>query len=333
MRVAVSEPVRPSIEAACGSRVGSSRDPFRWSELTEVIQPRGAVEGVRTKEGQIIRADILGYAIGVRPRKDLAEASGLKVERGVLVNEILQTSQPDIFAAGDVAQVVDACSGESVLNTLWTPAREQGRLAGLNMAGCQQRYCRPAPVNVTRLAKLTTTIIGKVGSGIDRDLCGIARGDSETFRQLPDAIVAQSGFDVNRLRLMVGHQALIGAIVMGDQTLSRPLQELVLNEVDITPIRAPLLRPDAHLFRRAEAQQSRFALLENLSRRRFETGRTVRLHRRQAKRGFGHVAGPPVRTPHQMGRRCIEILKRRMVLAIRSIRQLLKIRPEFLAHA
>ena len=80
---------------------------------------------------------------------------------------------------------------------------------------------------------------------IDRDLCGIARGDSETFRQLPDAIVAQSGFDVNRLRLMVGHQALIGAIVMGDQTLSHPLQELVLNEVDITPIRDRLLQPDA----------------------------------------------------------------------------------------
>lgn len=215
------------------------------TELEEVIQPRGKVEGVRTKDGQNIRCEILGYAIGVRPRMELAEASELKTDRGILVNETLQTSRADIFAAGDVAQVVDACSGESVLNTLWSPARDQGRDAGLNMAGRRTAYCRPLAVNVTRLANLTTTIIGKVGGGIDHDLYGIARGDSETFRQPPDAIVAQRGFDVNRLRIMVGRQVLLGAIVMGDQTLSHILQELVVQEVDITPIREQLLEQDA----------------------------------------------------------------------------------------
>ena len=74
------------------------------------------------------------------------------------------------------------------------------------MAGKRTAYIKSAPFNVTRLAGLTTTIIGAVGRGRDDDLVGIARGDSETFRSLPDAISAQSGFDVNRLRLLIGEK-------------------------------------------------------------------------------------------------------------------------------
>jgi NAD(P)H-nitrite reductase large subunit len=92
---------------------------------------------------------------------------------------------------------------------------------------------------------LTTTIIGNVGRGRDSDLLGIARGDSETWRQLPDALVAQDAFDVNRLRVLVGEHNLLGAIVMGDQTLSLPLYHLIARQADITPIRDPLLEPSA----------------------------------------------------------------------------------------
>jgi len=98
---------------------------------------------------------------------------------------------------------------------------------------------------VTRLAGLTTTIIGTVSSGHDDDLVGIARGDSETWRALPDAIVAQTGFDVNRLRLIVGGRTLLGAIVMGDQKLSLPLEKIISANADISPIREKLLQPNA----------------------------------------------------------------------------------------
>jgi len=92
-----------------------------------------------------------------------------------------------------------------------------------------------------------TTIIGTVGRGRDEDLVGIARGDSETWRQLPDSMVAQTGFDVNRLRLLVGEQTLLGAIVMGDQKLSFPLQKLISGRVDISPMRERLLAPNAEV--------------------------------------------------------------------------------------
>ena len=218
---------------------------YHKSEVIEILGKNGKVVGARLADGRSLRADLFAYAIGIAPRIDLAQEAGIICERGIRVDEFMHTSQPDIFSAGDVAQVYDPASGKHVLDSLWTPAREQGRIAGLNMAGQPAAYQKPAAFNVTRLAGLTTTIIGAVGGGRDDDLEGIARGDSETWRQLPDAIVAQGGFEVNRLRLMIGKQHILGAIVMGDQKLSSPLQTIVRQKVDITSIRQALLAQNA----------------------------------------------------------------------------------------
>jgi hypothetical protein len=109
------------------------------------------------------------------------------------------------------------------------------------MTGKLTPYRKAVPFNVTRLAGLTTTIIGRVGRGDDQDVAGIARGDSETWRQVPDVISAQKGFEVNRIRVMAGKKHLLGAVVMGDQTLSKPLQDLIVNQADITPILGDLI--------------------------------------------------------------------------------------------
>jgi NAD(P)H-nitrite reductase large subunit len=218
------------------------------AELIEVVGKRGRVDGVRLLDGRTLPCKLLAYAIGIQPRLELVQDAGLAVDRGILVNENIQTNDPDVFAAGDVAQAYDPLSGRSIMDSLWTPAREQGWVAGLNMAGKRSAYLKSAPFNVTRLAGLTTTIIGAVGrGGRDDDLVGIARGDSETFRSMPDAIVAQSGFDVNHLRLLIGEKTLIGALIMGDQALSMPLQKLVAGKADISSIREKLLAHDAKI--------------------------------------------------------------------------------------
>jgi NAD(P)H-nitrite reductase large subunit len=217
------------------------------ADVVEVIGRKDRVGGVRLKDGKSLRCDLVAYAIGIRPRLGLAKQAGLAVDRGILVNEFLQTNDPHIFAAGDVAQAYDPATGRSMLDSLWGPARQQGYTAGLNMAGRKTAYVKSAPFNVTRLAGITTTIIGTVGHGRDDDLVGIARGDSETWRHLPEAIVAQSGFEVNRLRLLVGERKLLGAVVMGDQKLSFPLEKIIAGNVDISPIRDNLLAPRAQV--------------------------------------------------------------------------------------
>jgi hypothetical protein len=110
------------------------------------------------------------------------------------------------------------------------------------MAGGDSVYSKEVPLNVTRLAGLTTTIIGSVSTGgRDDDTQGVVRGDSETWRTIPDALVSQCGFDVNRIRLMIGENTLLGAIVMGDQTLSRPIHLLVKDQIDISGIKDQLV--------------------------------------------------------------------------------------------
>jgi len=215
------------------------------SEVIEVLGRNGKVSSVRLLNGQALKCDLVAYAIGIRPRLDLARQAELAIDRGILVNEYLQTNDPDIFAAGDVAQAYDPASGRSILDSLWAPARAQGSVAGLNMTGRKTVYFKSPPFNVTRLAGLTTTIIGTVGRGRDDDLVGIARGDSETWRQLPECMVAQTGFEVNHLRLLIGEKTLLGAIVMGDQKLSYPLEKMISAKMDISPIREKLLVPDA----------------------------------------------------------------------------------------
>ncbi len=217
------------------------------SEIAAIEAQRGRVASVLTTTGQRIPCDLVAIAIGVAPRTELARSAGLRVDRGVLVDESLRTSAPDIYAAGDVAQVYDPRAGKALLDTLWNTARSHGNAAGQNMAGRAVRYVKPMPLNVTRLAGVTTTIIGSVGSGRDADLVGIARGDSELWRQLGQALVAEDEHEINRLRLLVGPNTLIGAVLMGDQRLSRPLQRLIGEQIDITPIRAQLLAPHAPL--------------------------------------------------------------------------------------
>jgi NAD(P)H-nitrite reductase large subunit len=217
------------------------------AEIMEILGKNNSVNGIRMADGRTLNCSLVAYAIGIRPRVGLAKEAGLAIDRGILANEYMQTNDPDIFAAGDVAQVYDPATERSTLNSLWAPARQQGYAAGLNMAGKKFAYIKSAPFNVTRLAGLTTTIIGTVGRGRDADMVGIARGDSETWRQLPEAMVAQTGFEVNRLRLLIGEKTLLGAIVMGDQKLSYPLEKIISGNVDISAIRENLLAPKARI--------------------------------------------------------------------------------------
>lgn len=211
-------------------------------ELQKVIAKRNRVSGVVLKSGESIPCDMVGVAIGIRPQTALVEGTPIHVERGILVDEAFKTSVEDIYAAGDVAQVWDPHTQQHVLDSLWGVAREQGRVAGINMAGVHEPYQRKIPFNVTRIGRITTTLIGCIGQPErDDDLVAIARGDSETWRSSGDAFAVKKNTENHRVRLLVGKRTIQGALIMGDQTLSRPLQHLITEQVDITPIRERLL--------------------------------------------------------------------------------------------
>lgn len=213
------------------------------SEVTEVEHRGSRVQAVITRSGQRIPCDLLAVAIGVRPRMELAAAAGLQVERGIRVNLRLQTSRPDIYAAGDVAQIIDPATGASHLNALWGLGRRQGAAAGRNMAGGDEPYPLPPPFNITRLGGLVTTVIGAVGRQRRAGPLAITRGESEAWQDAPESVTIVTGDHGSRTRILVGERQLVGAVVMGDQLLSRPLLDLVGQCVDISAARPELLHP------------------------------------------------------------------------------------------
>jgi NADPH-dependent 2,4-dienoyl-CoA reductase/sulfur reductase-like enzyme len=103
------------------------------------IERNGSVYVTRTRAGRELRTDLIVAGLGIAPGIGLAQAAGLTTGDGVIVNEFLQTSQPDIYAAGDIAYFPEAGLGPRRIEH-WDNALNQGRHAGQNMAGTPRPF-------------------------------------------------------------------------------------------------------------------------------------------------------------------------------------------------
>jgi 3-phenylpropionate/trans-cinnamate dioxygenase ferredoxin reductase subunit len=108
----------------------------------EAFEGDGAVERVRTGDGRELECDFVVVGVGVQPRTRLATEAGLAVDDGVLVDEYLQTTAPDVFAAGDLANAEHPFFGERIRVEHWANALNQGPAAARNMLGRPEAYDR-----------------------------------------------------------------------------------------------------------------------------------------------------------------------------------------------
>lgn len=214
-------------------------------EIAEVIGANGLVTGVRTKRGGNIACDIVGAAIGVRPNLALTQGTRIQTERGIVVDEFLESSVPGVFAAGDVAQAFDQWSGERRVDDLWSSAVAAGRVAGANMTSARQPYVKGAPFNAARVFGLHITCIGQAGGGRggendpNETLQYQSRGSSEVWWSRPEGPYgsAWSHKGENSLRLVLRDRHIAGALIIGNQDLADPLRELITHRIDISSIR------------------------------------------------------------------------------------------------
>jgi nitrite reductase (NADH) large subunit len=134
------------------------------SDVEEVGSRGPSVCMVRTCDGKELEADLVVIGKGVRPNTGFLSQSGVALERGVLTDEYQQTNMPDIYAAGDVVESYDRAMQCRRVNAIWPNATEQGRIAGLNMAGTPTRYHGSLAMNSAELFGFNV-IAGGMGRG------------------------------------------------------------------------------------------------------------------------------------------------------------------------
>jgi 3-phenylpropionate/trans-cinnamate dioxygenase ferredoxin reductase subunit len=173
VEVTVIEPQPAPLHAALGREVGDifaalhrehGVDVRTGAGVNAIEGSDGRVTGVATTSGEVVAADAVVIGVGVAPQVRLAEAAGLEVETGIVVDEMLQTSDEAIWAAGDVASAWHPLFEERVRVEHWANASGQGKAAGTAMAGNGQPYAK-LPYFFTDQYDLSMEYHGHVGAG------------------------------------------------------------------------------------------------------------------------------------------------------------------------
>ena len=113
---------------------------FRVNESVAELQGGPRVSRVVTSDGGLLECDLVCVGIGIRPNVELAQAAGLEVDNGIIVDDHMRTSHPDVYAAGDVANYPDSVFGKRRRVEHWGHAEYGGQIAARNMAGGDQAY-------------------------------------------------------------------------------------------------------------------------------------------------------------------------------------------------
>ena len=168
-------------------------------ELTGEAQVTGYV----TNKGVEGSCDMVIHSTGIRPNTELLKDSGIKINKGIVVNEKMETSIKDIYAAGDIAEFENALYG------LWNIASVQGEVAGSNMVGVENRYTVPATATILNAFNYSMFSIGAmVDEAADKI---ILENEPLVVNTLPVDSLAVKSYK----KILLKDNEIIGAIFMG----------------------------------------------------------------------------------------------------------------------
>lgn len=193
---------------------------FEKPRLKEIFgrraQGSGRVTQVVLKDGRVLPCDLFLAAVGIQPNVALAQASGLQVKRGVVVDDAMRTSDPRVFAIGDLAEHGGQIAG------LWFPAVEQAEVAATNAVGGAAGYQSFVPVTMLKVVGVDLTSAGR-----------FEPANADEIVIVLEEMVAGSE-DRHYRKLVIADGVIVGAILIGHPTAAPVVAEAIKQQVDVT---------------------------------------------------------------------------------------------------
>lgn len=200
------------------------------SAATSIGGSNGKVQSVTLDSGSRIPAQLVVLAVGVRPNTRLAEQAGLLVNRGILVDDHMRTSDPDIYAAGDAAEAFDPLLGERRPIAIWPGAYMQGEIAGRNMAGQDATYIGSIPMNSIQVCGLPTVSVGLICPPQGAETLEYRSPDGKRYR-----------------RMFIVDGKIVGAVFVGDIDRAGIITGLIRQGIDVSTFKEKLIQRDLGL--------------------------------------------------------------------------------------
>jgi NAD(P)H-nitrite reductase large subunit len=186
----------------------------------------GEVSGVTLDDGRALPCEMVVIAIGVRPRLEVAAGSGIRTNRGIVVDRHMKASSPDVYACGDVSEAHDFVYGENRLTPVWPNAYEGGRVAGLNMAGETDEYQGGTAMNALKYFGVNIASAGMVSPPDDSYETLINRYNG-TYR-----------------KVIIKDAKLTGLVFTGDIEKSGIVYNLMKDGADVSSFKKTLVADD-----------------------------------------------------------------------------------------
>ena len=191
----------------------------RLGAVSREILGAAEVRGIRFESGDEVEADLVVITAGVKPELALAKDAGLSVERGIVIDDRLRTSRPEIFAAGDVAEHRGRVYG------IIPASFEQARAAAHNMLGMDMPYAGTVPTNTLKVAGLFVTSAGEVNPE--------ARCYEVIIRSVPEQGLYK--------KIVLKEGRLVGAIWMGTKKGAAEIGRFVALKKDVESRKGEIL--------------------------------------------------------------------------------------------
>jgi NAD(P)H-nitrite reductase large subunit len=188
-----------------------------------------AVGGVVLTKGDTVPCDLVIVAIGVIPRTELVVGTAIKINRGIVVDNTMQTNVPGVYASGDVAEAYDFILGQNRLLPLWPLAMQEGHVAGYNMAGQKTLYNGGTNMSSLKYFSIPIVSIGLANPKDDPTLEILVKADVE-----------------NRVykKLVLRNNLIVGLTFVNCIERVGILYKLMKDQINVKKFKGDLLRDD-----------------------------------------------------------------------------------------